>query len=40
MLADYQDARGRGGGRGRGGYGRGRGRGRMGNYARDDINQE
>ncbi|XP_063950612.1 uncharacterized protein LOC108220038 isoform X2 [Daucus carota subsp. sativus] len=37
---DYQDARGRGGGRGRGGYGRGRGRGRMGNYARDDINQE
>lgn len=40
MLADYQDARGRGGGRGKGGYGRGRGRGRMGNYARDDINQE
>ncbi|WOH01842.1 hypothetical protein DCAR_0521228 [Daucus carota subsp. sativus] len=36
----YNHARGRGGGRGRGGYGRGRGRGRMGNYARDDINQE
>lgn len=37
MLTDYQDARGRGGGRVRGGRGRGRG---MGNYARDNSNQE
>ncbi|KAL8146840.1 uncharacterized protein LOC141706002 [Apium graveolens] len=35
---DYQDARGRDGGRVRGGYGRNRGR--MGNYSRDDSNQE